>query len=174
MEEWRTIKKYPNYQVSSEGRVRHTTKKTIKTLCYNDKGYLLVNIYIGNNQCRSFAVHRLIAEMFIPNPDNLPEVNHEDGNKSNNRVSNLTRCTRSYNMVHAFQANLKKQTFSKKKTSKFLNVYFNSSKGLWMSDFLYNGKRHRAGQFKTEEEANRAIKKLKKIIITKNNQQPLL
>lgn len=62
----------------------------------NSKGYIRV-VFTVNGKRKSFAVHRLVAEAFIPNPNNLPEVNHKDENKSNNSVNNLEWCTRSYN-----------------------------------------------------------------------------
>ena len=54
-------------------------------------------------------IHRVIAETFIPNPDNLPCVNHKDGNKLNNSISNLEWCNRSENVLHSFQNGLQKK-----------------------------------------------------------------
>lgn len=54
-----------------------------------------------NGESRSYSVHRLVAEAFIPNPDNLPEVNHKDEDPSNNRVDNLEWCTRQYNIEYS-------------------------------------------------------------------------
>ena len=55
----------------------------------------------GRKDCKSFYVHRLVAKHFVPNPDNLPEVNHIDGNTLNNTANNLEWCTRKYNAQHA-------------------------------------------------------------------------
>lgn len=60
-----------------------------------------------NNKQKQLAVHRLVAKAFISNPNNLPQINHIDGNKNNNRVSNLEWCNNSYNQLHAWRNNLK-------------------------------------------------------------------
>lgn len=110
---WKDIKGYEGkYQVSNLGRVRsampritsHTKDKDgiLRQAC-NHRGYMNVLLY-GNGgyskrNCRHYAVHRLVAEAFIPNPLNLPEVNHIDENVQNNRVENLEWCTRQQNML---------------------------------------------------------------------------
>lgn len=64
-------------------------------------GYL--NVMLSNDtEKRVWRIHRLVAMAFIPNPDNLPEVNHKDGNPLNNHVDNLEWCTRSQNMKHLY------------------------------------------------------------------------
>ncbi len=65
-----------------------------------DNYYLSVMFTVGNKSKR-MLVHRLVAAAFIPNPDNLPQVNHIDGDKTNNRVDNLEWCTMNHNMEHA-------------------------------------------------------------------------
>ena len=101
MEEWRDIKGYEGkYQVSNLGRVRSLNfNKTgkIKELSYaKRRGYLGVTLF-KDKKPKTFAVHRLVAEMFIPNPNNYPQVNHKDENKLNNNVENLEWCTVLYN-----------------------------------------------------------------------------
>ena len=106
IEEWRPVVGYEGlYEVSNTGRVR-SLDRYVKT-CYGSyrlhkgkvlspgirpDGYLVVSL-----QYRMFRVHRLVAEAFLPNPDNLPQVNHKDEDKSNNRVDNLEWCDSKYN-----------------------------------------------------------------------------
>ena len=81
------------YQVSNLGNIlslnyyRSGKPKLLKT-SKTKNGYLLVNLY-KNRKRKSYKVHQLVAEHFIPNPDNLPEINHIDEDKTNNRVDNL-------------------------------------------------------------------------------------
>lgn len=91
-EGWRDIagyNNYPVYQVSTLGRVISFTRKGSRILKpFQKHGYLYVAL-TRNGKRNDFRVHRLVAEAFIPNPDNLPEVNHKDEDKTNNRVDNL-------------------------------------------------------------------------------------
>lgn len=69
------------------------------------KGYLIVKLW-KDKKSKSIPVHRLVAQAFIPNPLNLPQVNHIDGNKQNNHVSNLEWCDNSHNIKHAYKNGL--------------------------------------------------------------------
>lgn len=84
------------YEVSNMGRVKSLkrlhTKERIIAQSLNHKGYARVTLWKENKQ-RKFSVHRLVAKAFIPNLDNLPQVNHKDENKQNNNVWNLEWCT---------------------------------------------------------------------------------
>lgn len=107
---WKNIEGYEGlYQVSNLGRVKSLDKylpdtlgrvsfRKEKIICQLQRGgYLAVQIWKkGKN--KKFLVHRLVATAFIPNPDNLPQVNHKDENKANNNVDNLEWCTHQYNM----------------------------------------------------------------------------
>ena len=107
IEEWRKIVGYEGlYEVSSLGRVRSLDrydsinrfrKGRILKSGTDTGGYLFVQLSSNGNE-KNHSVHRLVAEAFIPNPDNLPQVNHIDEDKSNNCVDNLEWCDREYNI----------------------------------------------------------------------------
>lgn len=117
---WKPIEENPVYLVSNYGRVKtidhpiwckvnnsYSIRKGRTCILSNNNGkkYWRVGIQI-NNKRRQFSVHRLVAKAFIPNPNNYPQINHIDGNKNNNKVSNLEWCTNDYNMHHAIENNL--------------------------------------------------------------------
>lgn len=96
MEIWKTIEGFENYSVSTYGRVRKTKTKKIMHQQINN-GYLYIRLNKDNKRV-PLRVHRLVAQAFIPNPDNCPCVNHKDENKTNNCVENLEWCTHKYNL----------------------------------------------------------------------------
>ncbi|MFQ1038322.1 NUMOD4 motif-containing HNH endonuclease [Citrobacter koseri] len=101
------------YAITSDGHVLSKFKGW-KPLLPGTKpgGYLFVGLYRAGSRSGIYKmVHRLVAEAFIPNTGNKPEVNHIDGNKSNNDVSNLEWVTRSENAVHGVAHNLLKHGF---------------------------------------------------------------
>ena len=96
MEIWKDIEGYEGlYQVSNEGRVRSVRNNKILKPSNLDK-YPIV-IFSVDGKRFGKRVHRLVAEAFIPNPQNLPCVNHKDENKTNNKVENLEWCDHYYN-----------------------------------------------------------------------------
>ena len=115
MEEiWKGINNFEQYyEVSNLGNVKTLERNVWNRFSYVTRperimkqdtdryGYKGVCIHVGNYKKRH-TVHRLVAEAFIPNPYNLPEVNHIDGNKTNNNSDNLEWCDRSYNNKHAY------------------------------------------------------------------------
>lgn len=100
MEIWKPIKDYETrYQISNMGNIKsfYRGKETLlKPQLNNTSPYLMIGLF-KNNKLKRYLIHRLVAQHFIPNPDNLPEVNHKDENKYNNCADNLEWCTHKYN-----------------------------------------------------------------------------
>jgi len=105
MEHFRKIKGYPNYSVSDYGRIRNDKTGRILKPQKNTCGYLQVDLH-KNGVRKSQKVHRLVANAFIPNPENKRTVNHIDGIKANNFVSNLEWATQSENSQHGYDFGL--------------------------------------------------------------------
>lgn len=111
LEIWKDIPNYEGlYQISSYGRVKSFYKKerilkpSIQHFKYKSKNYKREKIELSKNSIRkSFKIHRLVAQTFIPNPDNKPQVNHIDGNPLNNNVNNLEWCTNQENIIHSYK-----------------------------------------------------------------------
>lgn len=118
MEIWKDIKDYEGrYQISSYGRVRsikrtanhiHGVRTVNSKLLKLNTSHRYSNISLSKNSLMSrFTIHRLAASHFIPNPEDLPQVNHIDGDRRNNHVSNLEWCTASHNQKHSYRIGLK-------------------------------------------------------------------
>lgn len=97
------IKDYEGlYAATSCGKIwSYKSKKFLKPRVQRD-GYLLVNLYKDGVQ-KTYQLHRLIAGAYISNPNDLPQINHIDGNKFNNRIQNLEYCDNSYNQLHRYK-----------------------------------------------------------------------
>lgn len=104
MEIWKEIVGYENYQVSSLGKVKNSNNLILKP-CLNGNYYR--HGFSKNNKSKQMKLHRLIAIAFIPNPENLPCINHIDGNKLNNSIENLEWCTHRNNQLHAYRTKLR-------------------------------------------------------------------
>jgi len=115
VEVWKDIEGFEGrYEVSSLSRVRsvvrkvrfthlgkdytHTMGGNIISQSIGSTGYYRVRLFLNHTESKTLFVHRLVAEAFIPNPDNLPEVNHKDECKTNNLPSNLEWCDKKYNI----------------------------------------------------------------------------
>lgn len=113
-EVWKDIKGFEGlYQVSNLGNVKrlrhgdykcvqgyHVFPEKLKVLSFDKKGYLQVGLSKNNKQTMR-RVHRLVAEAFIPNPNEYPMINHKDENKTNNNVNNLEWCDARYNVIYS-------------------------------------------------------------------------
>lgn len=101
MEIWKDIKGYEGlYQISNFGSVRDSKRNKYRKVSMNCRGYAWISLTKDKKQ-KPFSVHRLVAIHFIPNPDNLPQVNHKNLNRMDNVVTNLEWCDQSYNVRHA-------------------------------------------------------------------------
>jgi len=142
MEIWKDIKGYEGlYQVSNTGRVRaldrqigyrngrlRNWKGVEKVLTENTRGYLATKLY-KDGKGATKEIHRFVAEAFIPNPDGKDEVNHIDGNKHNNHISNLEWVSHSENMRHSTEVlkNIKKRVLQYSLDGTYIQT-FNSIK----------------------------------------------
>ncbi len=99
-EEWKNISEHIDYQVSNFGNIKHIKKKLPRVLAIGTWGYPQVSLYI-KGKMKTYKIHKLVAKYFIPNPNNYRDVNHIDGNKLNNKISNLEWCTHKDNAIHA-------------------------------------------------------------------------
>ena len=105
-EEWKRLiynnKDYGNlYLVSNFGRIKNAKTNYIRKACCSEKNPYPYITFVINEKIITIKIHRAVAENFIPNPDNLPQVNHIDGNKRNNCVNNLEWVTAKQNVIHA-------------------------------------------------------------------------
>ena len=118
-ETWQELLEYAGlYEVSSLGRIRslgritsdgRTLKPKILKLTQDKEGYCTVSLYSSDSKVKCYKQHRLVAEVFIPNPENKPHVNHINGIKTDNSSSNLEWVTAKENNAHQLDTSLKKQ-----------------------------------------------------------------
>ena len=113
-EKWKQIKEFPDYVVSNIGRIRSLITGLILKPKITNCGYLSVQLYKGQKG-KTVYVHRLVAKEFIPNKNakKYTQVNHIDGIKAHNEVSNLEWVTPSENVVHAFKTGLNESSHRK-------------------------------------------------------------
>ena len=113
-EQWKKIKDYENFEISNLGRIRtirryvknknsyRLIKQHIIKTRVKDNGYVIISLRKdGERKIKDFYIHRLVAEAFIPNPENKPHINHLDYNKQNNYASNLDWCSRKENQKYS-------------------------------------------------------------------------
>lgn len=115
IEVWKSIENYTDYFISNYGRVKSYKKGTAKFLKQqvNEKGYLKVPLIRDDKRRTSCKVHRLVAQAFIPNSLELPEINHKDEVKTNNHVENLEWCDHKYNVNYGNRTEQASLTYSR-------------------------------------------------------------
>lgn len=138
VELWERHPDIEEIEVSSFGRVR-SVKGHYYKIHPNDHGYLQVHLRINGKSFQK-SVHRLVAQAFIQNTNNLPQVNHKDSNPTNNNVDNLEWCTASYN-------------------SQYREKYgISTTESLGHPVFAINLKTHEVSQFRSQHEASRTLR----------------
>lgn len=102
---WKPVEDFKNkYEISNFGRIRNIITNNILKMTNKNGDYLTLVLYDEKHK-RTTRIHRLVAQAFIPNPNNYPVVNHINGNKQDNRVENLEWCTYSHNTKEAIKQN---------------------------------------------------------------------
>ena len=147
------IKGYEEYLISKEGKIY--SPKTHKLLGIRDRGGYLAFTVCVNNKRKDLFLHRALAVTFIPNPENLPFINHKDGNKHNNVLNNLEWCTGSQNVQHAYDTGLRKcKKVGQYKNGVLIKEYINcmeASKAMKLNYasiwYVLNGRNKNAGGY---------------------------
>jgi hypothetical protein len=151
MEEYKIIKNFENYSVSNLGNVKNNKTNRILKQDNNNKGYKFVK-FNGKNK----RIHRLVAEAFIPNPENKQCVDHINNIINDNRIENLRWAT--------FQENRFNSSMNKNNTSGFKGINWEKNIKKWRAEIRHNNKKIHIGYFNTKEEANNArVKKAKEL-----------
>ena len=148
MEEFKKIDGYENYEVSNFGNVRNKNTGRILKLHNDQYGYYSVGLCKDGIR-KPYAVHRLVGLHFVPNPENLPCIDHIDRNKTNNSISNLRWISKSNNCRNI----AKKQNTS----SKYMGVCFRKARGKYVATIRINDKQKHIGYYETEDDAGKAF-----------------
>lgn len=135
MEEFRELDSY--YLVSNKGRIKSKRSNKILRTHFDSKrkGYEYITLNYDGVK-KSYQVHRLVAKLFLPNPNNYPCINHKDENPSNNCVENLEWCTYSYNLSYG---NKTQRELNTKRENSAINapkkVIQKSREGIFIREF---------------------------------------
>jgi hypothetical protein len=176
IETWKEIAEYPLYEISSLGRIRNKQGKILKPFIQNC-GYENMKLSLYK---KHIQIHREVAKAFIPNPDNKQYVNHIDGNKLNNTVSNLEWVTNSENILHARKTGLNpynkptvglklpKRSSSDIPMSSYFGVFWDKSRNKWKACVVWNNHKYMQKRFTSELEAAQA-----RDLCVKENNLPL-
>lgn len=149
METYKDIPGCPNYEVSPSGLVRNKkTNRLLKPSIYHseDKPYARVKLVNDSGIPKNFSVHRLVAKLYIPNPENKPYTDHINGNSLDNNVTNLRWATAEENAQNC--------CMNRRNTSGFKGVYFHKVSGKYMAYVRTGGHMVYLGLYETAEDAS--------------------
>ena len=118
---FKKISGYERYEISKDGIIRNANNLKIKSQCVGGTGYYMISMSF-DNKSKPRRVHRLLAITYIPNPKSLPQINHIDGNKLNNTLSNLEWCNNFDNCAHAVSLGLINNTGENNGMAKLSNI----------------------------------------------------
>tara|TARA_R110000803_G_scaffold149977_1_gene215415 strand:+ start:169 stop:759 length:591 start_codon:yes stop_codon:yes gene_type:complete len=167
---WKDITNYEKtYQVSNLGKIRskdrwvpckgnslRLVKGKVRKIFQNKNGYIIATL-CQNNKLKTFIVHQLVCQAFLPNFIKGTEINHKDGIKSNNIISNLEKSNPSHNQLHAYATGLSKS----KGVSKYYNVSYDKTvKGTlkkWIAEIRVHGKQFGRARFENEIDAAKHV-----------------
>ena len=150
VEEWKSLKGIVEcgdyYEISNLGRLRSVDREVIakngtvrrfkgiiRKTKKNNRDYIMASLSL-NDKDKTVLIHRMVALAFLPNIDNLPEVNHIDGDKNNNRVDNLEWMTSKENQTHARNNGLSIQNGENSVNAKLTNEQANEIRSLWNNE----------------------------------------
>lgn len=125
--DWKVISEFPKYLINKKGeiirkeKIKYGKTPTILKLCVKKSGYCVVTLWLDNKKRKQVYIHRLVAQTFIPNPNNYKTVNHKDENKQNNCVENLEWCNQRYNNCYGTRL---KRVAHNNKLKKKIKCYF--------------------------------------------------
>ena len=144
VETYKKIERYEVYSVSDHGNVRNDKTRRILKGTVSDHGYLRVT-FRKDNKNQNKRIHKLVADAFLPNPENKKCIDHIDNNRQNNNLINLRFATTTQNAQNA--------KISSKNTSGTKGVYWNKNRNKWRAQIMINGKNINLGSFLKKDDA---------------------
>ena len=146
-EVWKEIPNFDDYIINNLGKVKSFKKNSERILKPSiNNGYYYVNLTNNNGKKVNKYIHRMLAELFIPNPNNLPNVDHIDTKRLNNDLFNLRWCTHSENQFN-------RNKICSKTSSKYKGVFWNKKMQKQHAQVKFEGKAYHLGYFTSEIEA---------------------